>query len=635
MRCLQRLASFMAITALLIPVTLPQVVLSAPASETSSLSASASAVFNERYGVTSSHLSQYDDPTMHGDFQAMNGAQAGWVRCSFAWHVMEPFQGIWIYGGTDRVAAEAATHNVKIMGTLGGCPYWANGDKAWMFPPIDTPEHMLAWRNYVKEVCTRYKGKVAAWELWNEENIKEFWGYVPAAAAYMPLLIAASQEIRAADPGAIVVMGGLAGGLSFTYFEDCLKLGLADYVDAVAYHPYAETLGTGEYTPQESTCRLIVQYMRYLISFYSTKNPQIWITEFGWSTRPVSPPGVSLDTQASYMLRSFINYAGTEVSRIFWYMLRDEEVEQDGLLKNDFTNKPSYYYYRTFQDVFGKATSTAPGAVSFACTQQSTLEAHSFLTGSGSLAFAAWKSDDSSDNLSLTIANTSYNRLVAVDPLTGQRSNLSGVSRDAQGKLTVSGVAIGKRPVIIEADTAPAHTVTASVSGGNGNVSPASQSVVEGGTATVNITPDPGYRVASITDNGTGAAVSNPYVIGNLTGAHNIVVTFGPEIPGTAFYFAEGYTGSGFEEWLCLMNPATSPTTAHITYMFSDGSTTRKDVSIGATTRETVFVNEVVGPDRNVSVKVEADSPIVAERPMYFNYKDKWNGGHDVVGYVP
>src|SRR4030042_5525279 len=107
MRCLQRLASFMAITALLIPVTLPQVVLSAPASETSSLSASASAVFNERYGVTSSHLSQYDDPTMHGDFQAMNGAQAGWVRCSFAWHVMEPFQGIWIYGGTDRVAAEA------------------------------------------------------------------------------------------------------------------------------------------------------------------------------------------------------------------------------------------------------------------------------------------------------------------------------------------------------------------------------------------------------------------------------------------------------------------------------------------------------------------------------------------------
>jgi hypothetical protein len=32
---------------------------------------------------------------------------------------------------------------------------------------------------------------------------------------------------------------------------------------------------------------------------------------------------------------------------------------------------------------------------------------------------------------------------------------------------------------------------------------------------------------------------------------------------------------------------------------------------------------------------VASDQPIIAERPMYFNYNGAWTGGHDVVGYVP
>jgi subtilisin family serine protease len=102
-----------------------------------------------------------------------------------------------------------------------------------------------------------------------------------------------------------------------------------------------------------------------------------------------------------------------------------------------------------------------------------------------------------------------------------------------------------------------------------------------------------------------------------------------------SFYFAEGTTRAGFEEWLCLQNPNQAPTTAHITYMFTDGRTQTQDVSIGATSRATVEVNGVVGPDKDLSILVEAESPIVCERPMYFNYKGSWNGGHDVVGFTP
>ena len=116
---------------------------------------------------------------------------------------------------------------------------------------------------------------------------------------------------------------------------------------------------------------------------------------------------------------------------------------------------------------------------------------------------------------------------------------------------------------------------------------------------------------------------------GAWDGGHDVV---GLDTPQTSFYFAEGYTGDGFDEYLCLMNPNTSATTAHVTYMFTDGSTQVQDVPIGATSRRTVKVNDQVGPGRDVSVKVLADAPIVAERPMYFNYQTVCTGGHDVMG---
>jgi hypothetical protein len=43
-------------------------------------------------------------------------------------------------------------------------------------------------------------------------------------------------------------------------------------------------------------------------------------------------------------------------------------------------------------------------------------------------------------------------------------------------------------------------------------------------------------------------------------------------------------------------------------------------------------VNGAVGPSRDVSIKITSSQPIVAERPIYFNYKGIWNGGHNTIG---
>ncbi|MBN2026558.1 MAG: hypothetical protein JW854_07365 [Actinobacteria bacterium] len=71
-----------------------------------------------------------------------------------------------------------------------------------------------------------------------------------------------------------------------------------------------------------------------------------------------------------------------------------------------------------------------------------------------------------------------------------------------------------------------------------------------------------------------------------------------------------------------------------VTYLFKDGTTQEETYSVPAKSRFTVDVNAAVGADREVSVKCEAPSPYVAERPMYFSYQGRWMGGHDVVGFT-
>jgi hypothetical protein len=118
------------------------------------------------------------------------------------------------------------------------------------------------------------------------------------------------------------------------------------------------------------------------------------------------------------------------------------------------------------------------------------------------------------------------------------------------------------------------------------------------------------------------------------TGGHDVL---GVAVPQNDWYFAEGTTRNNaidgsYDEWLCLQNPGDTDAKVTVTYMLESGQNVIKEYNIGKTSRKTIGVNTDVGPDHDVSAFVHSDTPIVAERPMYFNYRNKWNGGHDVVG---
>jgi len=119
------------------------------------------------------------------------------------------------------------------------------------------------------------------------------------------------------------------------------------------------------------------------------------------------------------------------------------------------------------------------------------------------------------------------------------------------------------------------------------------------------------------------------------SGVHN---STGASQAGTGWYFAEGTTRSNFQEYLCLMDPGSRDATATITYLGAGGAIKTQKQSIKANARVTVDVNAAVGADKDVAVAVTSDEPVVAERPMYFQYMPVatsgilWKGGHDSMG---
>ena len=111
----------------------------------------------------------------------------------------------------------------------------------------------------------------------------------------------------------------------------------------------------------------------------------------------------------------------------------------------------------------------------------------------------------------------------------------------------------------------------------------------------------------------------------------------------TTFYFAEGTCRPGFDAYLCIQNPGSKDASVKITYMKGDGSTETQSLTVGKNSRSTVTVKDKLGegddPAHDFSAQVDCTNgqKIIAERPMYFNYKPgelNWNGGHDVVGFT-
>jgi hypothetical protein len=176
---------------------------------------------------------------------------------------------------------------------------------------------------------------IQAWEIWNEQNNGWWWGGRSSAEEYAAVFAATRAGLRASDPQARAVVGGLVwdpnGQSSFVAPESfiaALAAGNANAFDAVAVHPYTDARSQD---PERMATEAIIMLDQAAAAVRRAPGPSptgaprqpIWVTEMGWSDLDAPAPVVAA------ALRSFLGRldAGTRatnaVGPVLWYMLRD------------------------------------------------------------------------------------------------------------------------------------------------------------------------------------------------------------------------------------------------------------------------------------------------------------------------
>ena len=100
---------------------------------------------------------------------------------------------------------------------------------------------MQGWQNYVAELVKHYRDRVTHYEVWNEPDLLSFWKCQPKASDYVDLVRLTAGPLRKEQPNAKLIGGAIVWGMtvwSLKFLEDCMKAGLHELVDIVAYHGY-------------------------------------------------------------------------------------------------------------------------------------------------------------------------------------------------------------------------------------------------------------------------------------------------------------------------------------------------------------------------------------------------------------
>lgn len=249
------------------------------------------------------------------------------VKQTFAWVDLEPVQGEWHFERADSILDEADARNLKIVARLGDVPEWAAGDRSGDDVHDTPPANMEDWANYCGTIAGRYKGRIVAYQVWNEPNLSREWGgFPPDAAGYTDLLRVCSEAIHAADPDAIVISAGLAptgnhdefAQRDDLYLQAMYDAGFQRYADVVGVH--APGFAAPEYGPDDAerdgkgrwaTFRR-VEDLRKIMVANGDASRQMAILEVGYTTDTVHPDyawyRVDEETQGKY-LRGAYEYA--------------------------------------------------------------------------------------------------------------------------------------------------------------------------------------------------------------------------------------------------------------------------------------------------------------------------------------
>jgi len=297
------------------------------------------------------------------DLQMIRAAGFTWVKQDFAWREIEGAgKGKFDWSRTDRIVSDCNAERLDILARLDRQPYWTRSDRAANGPPNNYQD----FADFAFALASRYKGRIRAYEVWNEPNLAREWGGKPPnAAEYVRLLRLAYQAIKRADPNAMVISAGLTPTGTWSpeatpddvYLEQMYQAmgGRSDgYFDVLGAHAPGykappevspdEVARTPTYGGHRFFCFRRVEDLRAIMVRYGDSNKQIAILEFGWTSDPIHPSyawhRVSEEEKADYLVRAykwakehwspwiglmslvyFCNHDWTEANEEYWWAI--------------------------------------------------------------------------------------------------------------------------------------------------------------------------------------------------------------------------------------------------------------------------------------------------------------------------
>jgi hypothetical protein len=237
---------------------------------------------------------------------------------------------------------------------MWGSPSWINGSSDFAIVPTSASQFaswVSAYASFASAAAARYKGRVKYWELWNEENISDWWKPSPNLSQYLTWYKAVYAAIKAADPSANVGMGGItnltAGATKDingkTFLTGMYQAGV--FPDAVVIHPYAPQNQNPTVTLQWQNNFTDVAMIHGIMTSWGQGGKQLWLTEWGWQSDAIGE-----SEQASYTATA-LNMIATQYTYVTLstiYCEQDASGNSWGLYTTGWSLKPAGSTYQSF-----------------------------------------------------------------------------------------------------------------------------------------------------------------------------------------------------------------------------------------------------------------------------------------------
>jgi hypothetical protein len=289
------------------------------------------------------------DADVNKTFDKMLATGVKNVRLMMPWAGAEPAKGQFDWTNIDRTVNAAVARNMAVIGIINSSPAWAVAPGV---PAISgRPASPAQYAGFCEKVAARYRGKVSAYEVWNEPNGAQFFAPQPDPAGYTELLKAAYPKIKGADPNATVV-GGVVGSVTdwgtwlinpVSFVQQMYDAGAKNFMDALSFHPYHYTLKFSDgmavaNSPLDQTVAL-----RRIMIANGDAGKKIWATEYGEPMTALDEAG-----QAAYIADLLVKWQEMPYTGpIMIHTTRDRQTGSTdpenvfGVYRTDWTAKPA------------------------------------------------------------------------------------------------------------------------------------------------------------------------------------------------------------------------------------------------------------------------------------------------------